>query len=123
MHPVGPETLVVLCGHELRAPLGPLSLSSAVTVLGDLDLDLSDATIRDEATLRIATLLGDVDVLVPQDWRVVSEGPQILGDVTIEPSPALPATAPILHLQLVTLAGDVEVRHVRAPAAADATVP
>jgi hypothetical protein len=105
----GGDLFVVFSDRSIRVPAGPLEARTVTTVFGDVDLDLRDATIADEARLALTTVFGDVDLEVPPDWQVVVSGPVVLGDVRV-PEHYLPEGAPVLRLQLVTVFGDVQVR-------------
>jgi hypothetical protein len=105
----GGDLFVVFSDRSVRVPAGPLEAHTVTTVFGDVDLDLRDATIADEARLALTTVFGDVDIDVPPGWQVVVSGPVVLGDVRV-PEQYLPEGAPVLRLQLVTVFGDVQVR-------------
>lgn len=100
-------TVVVLGDRHVRAPAGPLETQRVVTVFGDTDLDLTDATLEGEATLGCTTVFGDLDIEVPAHWRVEVHGPTVLGEVRV-PEGAGPG-APVLHLDTVTVLGDLQV--------------
>jgi hypothetical protein len=113
-------TVVVLGDRQVRAPAGPLETQRVVTVFGDTDLDLTEATLEGEATLGCTTVFGDLDIEVPAHWRVEVHGPTVLGDVRV-PVGAGPG-APVLHLETVTVLGDLEVRARAVPVAPVAPV-
>jgi hypothetical protein len=105
--------ITVFDDRRLRAPAGPLDGRSVTTIFGDVDLDLRAATVEARATLTITTIFGDVDLVVPDDWAVTVSGPEIFGGVHTQLPEESPEGAPVLHLQVVTIFGDIDVR--RAP--------
>lgn len=114
------ELLALFDDRDLRYPAGPFHGGTATTVFGDLDLDLSAATLPDEgATLQVTTVFGDVDVTIPAGWAVQVDGPELFGSVRVPPPPDPSSTAPVLRLRATTVFGDLEVRAVAvaAPAA------
>ncbi len=106
------EITVVLSDRNARAAPGPLKTATVTTVLGDVDLDLRDVVIDGEAAMRVVCVLGDVDLMVPEHWRVVVSGPEILASVTTEPPAASAIDGPQLSLDVVAVLGDVAVRRV-----------
>ena len=56
----------------------------AAAVMGRLEVDLRDATMaRDEIVIEVDVLMGRVELLVPEEWRVVSEVDAALGRAEI----------------------------------------
>lgn len=83
---------------------------SVTAVFGGAEIDLADATIEGEATLDAVALFGGVEVLVPQGWRVVMDGPAIFGGHDSHvPAPTDP-DAPTLRVRATALFGGVEIR-------------
>lgn len=109
------ETFVLFGDRRERAPAGPLAGRAVTTIFGDVDLDLQDTTLDGRATLQLMTIFGDVDVHVPSHWTVTVSGPEIFGDVTVPQPPVVVQGAPVLHLEVLTVFGDVTVRHASVP--------
>lgn len=83
--------------------------------LGDVKLDLRQARIDDgeEIHIHARTLLGDIDLLVPEGVQVDVQARASLGDVKLEAdAPPVPG-APRIVLTGGTFVGDVKVRHKR----------
>jgi predicted membrane protein len=121
----GDEIGVVTVFNDRRATLAPGAFAggSIVTVFGDVELDLTAGTPAPVARLDGVTVFGDVDLLVPDDWRVTMTGPTLFGDVRIDERPVGAATGeqtPELRLELVTVFGDVRVRRAHVAAGAGA---
>lgn len=77
------DVLAALGDRHLRCD-GPFEGGSVVTLLGDVELDLTGATLGDSPVELSATVvLGDLDLLVPADWRVRTVGPTLLSDVKV----------------------------------------
>lgn len=127
------DVVAVFDDVDQRAPAGPFTGGSITTVFGDVDLDLSSATLPvDGATLQVTTVFGDVDVLVPHDWEVEVSGARIFGSVRVPDAPVTGRGAPdgpgvsggpetsggpgaprVLRVTGVTIFGDLDVRAVR----------
>jgi hypothetical protein len=58
---------------------------------------------------RVTTALGDLDLDVPDGWRVTVSGPELFGDVNVRAAHDPPADAPVLQLRVVTVFGDIDI--------------
>jgi hypothetical protein len=105
------DASAVFGDRHLTAPPGPFPGGSLTTLLGDLRVDLRATTLTGAATLQVTTILGDIDLEVPPNWRVEASGPELLGDVALRPEVGR-AEHPdgTLRLRVLTLFGDVTVR-------------
>lgn len=86
--------------------------SIAVAGIGDFNLDLRGAEIEDpEPTITIVSLIGDVSVVVPEGVGVEVGGLLVIGDRKYEAPSAPPHPgAPVVHLRVYALIGDVRLR-------------
>ncbi len=93
--------------------VGPFAGGSVTAVFGDVRLDLRRATLGPAgATVQVTTVFGDVDLEVPDGWRVRVSGPELLGDVNLRAAHDPPEDAPTLQLRVVTIFGDVDIQPV-----------
>jgi predicted membrane protein len=80
------------------------------TVFGGYKLDLRKAKIsKDDAILNVNCAFGGVEILVPDDCRVVTNGTGILGG-WVPNIPATEAEKPVLTIQGVAAFGGVEIK-------------
>ncbi len=87
------------------------------TTLGNIELDLSDATFGPVTEISIRSILGNVEITLPAGVRVENDGSGVLGSFECHVLPgAMPmvGTAPIVRLTGRTILGNVEV-HADAP--------
>lgn len=105
----GEEVVTIFDDRHVVAAAGPLGTRVVTTIFGDLDLDLRNATIGERTTLHVVTIFGDARLEVPPGWDITVSGPEIFGDVSAPPPAATPPTG-TLHLQVVTIFGDLRVR-------------
>ncbi len=117
------DVLAALGDRHLRCD-GPFEGGSVVTLLGDVELDLTGATLGDSPVELSATVvLGDLDLLVPADGRVRTVGPTLLSDVKVRRGAVHPdaggpvtgegegaGTGPELVIRTFGLLGDLTVR-------------
>lgn len=84
----------------------------AVTVLGGIDLDLTDAQFaRKQVTLTKISVLGGTEIRVPRDVRVKVEGLTVLGGHDIQVEEPTGIGAPTLLVRAFGLIGGIRVRN------------
>lgn len=92
---------------------GPFDGGSVTAVFGDVRLDLRHTTLDlAGARLQVTTIFGDLDLEVPEDWRVTVSGPELLGDVNLRAVHDPPVDAPVLQLRVTTIFGDIDIHPV-----------
>ncbi len=82
------------------------------TLLGNLHLDLRQVVVSDPVIeISVLTILGDVQIEVPEGVEVELRGFELLGDreLHLAPVPRRPGT-PLLRIRAYALLGDVAVR-------------
>lgn len=83
-------------------------------VFGGITLDLRDAELAPEgASINATAACGGIDILVPKGWRVSVRSTPIFGGVDdkTDRTQALPADAPTLHVDALTVLGGVDIKH------------
>jgi predicted membrane protein len=88
--------------------------------MGGVLVDLRDAVFEaPETVITVTAVMGGVQVLVPEDVRVVEHGLGLMGGFTsacaksvTQGSRDLPADAPVVRVRGVAVMGGVEVRRV-----------
>lgn len=115
--PVSRSTLVSVIGDIRRRGRWSLRRSTtAVMLIGDVDLDLRGALIEhdDEIVINVYGLLGDAKVTVPEGVEVELMGFSLLGDRRVELAavPRVPGT-PVVRVRVITLLGDAKVLSAR----------
>src|SRR6202012_1875336 len=108
----GQRAVAILGSVERRGHWAVARASSALAVLGSVVIDLRDVTMPPGVTtLEVSAVLGSVEILVPPNLAVESEGSGILGSfegvhrVPPEPDP----DSPILRVQGRAVLGSIEV--------------
>jgi hypothetical protein len=92
-----------------RWRLGPHT--GAVAVLGEAEVDLREAElVSAEPTLTAVSVLGTVEIAVPEGVHVEVRGFGVLGNVERPDLPAAPPGAPRIVVRALSLLGSVEVR-------------
>lgn len=115
--------------HRLRRPWRMGQHTTAVMLIGELELDLSLATTPPGSVLNVYMLIGEARLYVPRDLHVSVRVFTLLGEarafgesregifvhLSDEELPAQEPSAPHLEIRVFTLIGEVEVKQVDAP--------
>ncbi|MDA2979962.1 MAG: LiaF-related protein [Actinomycetota bacterium] len=97
-------------GRVFRSTSDELSYASALACMGGIELDLSEATITSDATLKLRAIMGGIDVTVPPAWRVEVASTTFMGSVGNATNPDLPGARPLLIVNALAVAGGVSIR-------------
>ena len=112
---VGDGTLgivAVLTGRDAIVAGQLFEGGDATVVLGSANIDLTDAEIGDGVTITATVLLGSLNILVPEGWKVSFTGTPLLGswdDTTRRDT--ISDDAPRLEIRALVILGGIEVRH------------
>jgi hypothetical protein len=85
---------------------------TVVNILGGADLDLREATLAaPEVTIRVFSLLGGSDIIVPDDVHVELSSFALLGgdDLKLD-RPEPPPGAPVVHVKSISILGGTDVK-------------
>ena len=98
-------------GTERKGSWVPPRRLNAVTVMGGTDLDFRQATFATgEVSVRLFTLMGGVDIVVPPGVRVEWGGIALMGGVSMpEPDTAPAPDAPVIRISGLVCMGGVDV--------------
>jgi hypothetical protein len=87
-----------------------------VSVLGDVHLDLREATLPgSEIEIRATCVVGGVEIIVPPDFHVIDDGVALVGGREVPPDTPESAKpgAPVLRVSGVSIIGSISVRRSR----------
>jgi hypothetical protein len=115
--PSTPRAVAILGSVERRGQWAVGRSSGALAVLGSVVIDLRDVALpAGVTTIEVSAVLGSVEIIVPPNLAVESQGSSILGSfegiqrVPLDPDPA----APVLRVQGRAVLGSIEI-HTRPP--------
>ncbi len=109
--------IVAVFDNRVVTRTGPFAGGTVTAVFGDIRLDLRHATLDPAGTtVQITTVFGDLDLEVPDTWKIQVTGPELLGDVNLRAAHDPPDTAPVLQLRVVTIFGDIDIHPIPIPA-------
>lgn len=100
--------------------IGPWHIArhhTSLAMMGGNYLDLREATLSaHETVITVVTLMGGIEIVVPEDVRVISEGFGIMGGFGVEDHPSctlriddIPASAPIVRIRGLGVMGGVGI--------------
>ncbi|MFH7593670.1 DUF1707 domain-containing protein [Streptomyces racemochromogenes] len=111
---VGPvESVVAVCSSSARkGRWRPGPHTRAVSVLGDITIDLTEAVFEQQVTeFNVVSVLGNVEILVPENVTLRGYGSGVLGNFEVrgEAATADPR-APVVIVRGFSLLGNIEAR-------------
>lgn len=100
-----------MSGGAFASTAESLRSLSIVAYMGGVELDLTEATIVDGALISIRAIMGGVDIVVPEGWRVETTNTVFMGGVDNKTQPDLqPESAPLLVVDVTAVMGGVGIR-------------
>jgi hypothetical protein len=107
------QTIVAVLGATVRAgSWRPARRVRALSLLGGMSLDFRDVRLLPGVTtLRVAAVLGGVEIIVPPGLAVATDGLAVMGGFSqVDRAPDRPdPEAPLLHVSGIALLGGVSV--------------
>ena len=104
------RTFAILSGSELR-PTAQFEGADLNAVLGGSKLDLSAATMTgDSAVIEVFTVMGGIEILVPQDWNVTTEVTSFMGACVDKRRPSTTPRTKRLIVRGFALMGGVDIK-------------
>lgn len=103
------KVTVLFSGQELANTSAQFRGGSVTALFGGVDLDLVRAVPAPDAELTVTTMFGGVGLTVPDDWRVVIDGPAIFGGFDNGATVSDPG-APTLKVRAFAMFGGIEIK-------------
>lgn len=107
-------------GQEITNTSQQFQGGTLAGVFGGVTLDLLHAHPAPDAEVNATGLFGSVEITVPDDWRVMIDGPAIFGGLEND-AIASDADAPTLKVRALAMFGGVEVKTAPRPVTARTT--
>jgi predicted membrane protein len=73
------KAMAILGGFRRTSNAQDFKGGELTTIMGGLEIDLRDASMKGEAVIDIFTIMGGVEMRVPDDWLVIIEGFPFMG--------------------------------------------
>ncbi|MFB7468366.1 DUF1707 domain-containing protein [Streptomyces sp. NPDC056224] len=113
--PGGPvETIVAVCSSSARkGRWRPGAFTRAVSVMGDITIDLTEAVFEQQVTeVNVTSVLGNVEILVPENITLRGYGSGVLGNFEVrgEGRGETDPQAPVVIVRGFALLGNIEAR-------------
>ena len=110
-------SLCIMGGTERTGQWLVAPTHTSITLMGGNALDLREARLASrETTIYAISIMGGIDIVVPEDVRVIDDGVGIMGGFGMEDHPSctvsvaqLPADAPVIRVRGLALMGGVGI--------------
>lgn len=82
-------------------------------VMGGIELNMRQAAMPPQQTseLSVFTLMGGIELKVPESWRVEVTGLPVLGGWTVKANPPVDPAAPVLRVRATCVMGGMEIKN------------
>lgn len=109
------ETVVAVCSSSTRkGRWRPGAHTRVVSVLGDVNIDLTEAVFEQQVTeINVTSVLGNVEILVPENVTLRGYGSGVLGNFEVHGEGRAETTdphAPVVIIRGFALLGNIEAR-------------
>ncbi|MER7337943.1 DUF1707 domain-containing protein [Streptomyces sp. NPDC000075] len=107
------ESVVAVCSSSARrGRWRPGAHTRAVSVLGDITIDLTEAVFEQQLTeFNVVSVLGNVEILVPENVTLRGYGSGVLGNFEVRgEGAAADPQAPVVIVRGFALLGNIEAR-------------
>ncbi|MEV7541737.1 DUF1707 domain-containing protein [Streptomyces sp. NPDC089915] len=107
------ESVVAVCSSSARkGRWRPGAHTRAVSVLGDITIDLTEAVFEQQVTeFNVVSVLGNVEILVPENVTLRGYGSGVLGNFEVRgEGAAADPQAPVVIVRGFALLGNIEAR-------------
>lgn len=100
----------ILNGSAIKNDTQDFQGGELTAVMGGLELDLRQASMKSEAVLRVLVMMGGVEIRVPQDWSVQLNSVPILGGVEDKTVPLMNSGKRLI-IEGDIIMGGIEIRN------------
>jgi predicted membrane protein len=102
----------LMSGVTRRVRHAPFFGANMTAVMGGIELDLTQATLPEDAVIELFAFWGGIEIFVPRDWVVVNQGFALMGSIEDKTGnlPQRPGQ-PRLVLRGMALMGGVEIKN------------
>lgn len=105
------DEFAMLSGIETNNQSQDFKGGKATAILGGIDIDLRSAKLHNnEAFIELNAIMGGIDVLVPNDWRVEVTGTPIFGGWSNKTKFNTSPDAPVLRIRCFAMFGGIEIK-------------
>lgn len=101
----------VLSGIDSKITSSEYKGGKATALMGGITLDLRKADIKDDATLSLLTIMGGIELRVPETWIVRVSGTPLLGGWENGTTKPTAKDAPVLIIDATCVMGGVEIKN------------
>lgn len=106
-----PTYTAICSGGVFKNTSGNLLGAHCLAILGSLEVDLSEASINDEIMISVTSILGGVDIYLPENVRVeCSDGASLLGSIDNKMPNSGDLSQPLVHIKHFNFLGGTDIK-------------
>ncbi|HYD82112.1 MAG TPA: DUF5668 domain-containing protein [Paucimonas sp.] len=104
------NTTAVMSGANVKSDAQEFRGGELTAVMGGIELDLTQASIRGEAVLYVFAFWGGISITVPPDWSVIANGVPLLGGFDDKSVPPMNSEKRLV-IEGYAIMGGVEIKN------------
>lgn len=105
------SVLALFSGSEVKNTSRNFQGGDASAAFGAFEVDLRGASFKKEAALNVFAIFGGGDIIVPEGWRIETNGLPIFGGWENKTKQPTNENAPTLYIRGTCLFGGISIRH------------
>jgi predicted membrane protein len=104
------DIVAIMSGNKANNASQNFLGGGVTTVMGSAEIDLRGASIQSEACIDVVVLMGGIEIYVPNDWVVISNGLPIMGGIEDHSVPPINSAKRLIISGIVVMGG-VEIKN------------
>jgi predicted membrane protein len=104
------EAIAVMAGSKRFNNSQNFKGGELTAIMGGIEIDLRDASIKDEAVIDITAIMGGIEMRVPEDWIIIIDGFPFMGGFEDKTRPPKESTKR-LTIKGTAIMGGVEIKN------------
>lgn len=105
------DEFVIMGGIEISVKSQEFKGGKITAIMGGAEIDLREAKLyKNKAKININSLMGGIDIYVPDNWRIEHSGTPIMGGFKNKKESNHDAGAPTLEINFSAIMGGVEIK-------------
>lgn len=109
-HQSDEEISAFMSGSSMKNNSKDYTGARVTSVMGGVEMDISHAVIKNEATINVFVMMGGIELRVPEHVIVKNRASMILGGIEDKTRPSEAKNSPVLYIDGSVVMGGIEIK-------------